>query len=171
MEPGRHVLIVGEMGVGKTTTGSKLAERLNRSFFDSDVWIEQLTGRDGATIAAEEGVDRLHEIELEVCLEMCEQPDAAVIAPAASVVDVPEGRAVLEENVTVWLVADRGVTETRLRSGHHRRRYDTGERDRLWESRRPQLARIARVVIDTGQRTPDGVVDAILAGLEDLSLE
>lgn len=171
MNSGRHVIIVGEMGVGKTTTGKLLAERLNRPFLDSDVWIEQRTGRDGSAIAVEEGIDRLHEIELEVCLDMCEQPEAAVIAPAASVVDVPRGRAVLEDNLTVWLVADREVTEARLGAGTHRRSYDTGERDRLWESRRPRLERLARVVVDTSEHTPGEVVEVILAGLGELPLQ
>lgn len=42
---GRPIAIIGFMGAGKTTVGSLLAARLDRPFFDSDPYLEQVAGR------------------------------------------------------------------------------------------------------------------------------
>ena len=44
---GPHVLIIGMMGVGKTTTGLALAEEIGWPYLDSDADIELLTGSTG----------------------------------------------------------------------------------------------------------------------------
>ena len=165
-----HVLLVGEMGVGKTTVGTRLAARLGRDFLDSDAVIEESFGQTGAEIAGEDGVARLHVIELETFLDMADRDEEAVIAPAASVVDDERGRDRLAEQFTVWLIADPAVTAERSRRQGHRRPYDTGERHRLWEGRSSHLERIAAMVVDTGQSSPEAAVDEIVARLGDAGL-
>ncbi|HEY6635281.1 MAG TPA: shikimate kinase [Acidimicrobiia bacterium] len=161
-----HVVLVGEMGVGKTTVGTRLATRLGREFLDSDAVIEESFGQTGAEIAGEDGVARLHAIELETFLGMAGRHEEAVIAPAASVVDDARGRQRLAEQFTVWLVADPSVTAERSRRQGHRRPYDTGERDRLWEERSSRLEQIAAMVVDTGRLSPDEAVEEIVTRLE-----
>ena len=46
MDYSGNVFLVGPMGVGKTTIGRALAERMNLEFFDSDQEIETATGAD-----------------------------------------------------------------------------------------------------------------------------
>ena len=46
MDYSGNVFLVGPMGVGKTTIGRALAERMNLEFFDSDQEIEAATGAD-----------------------------------------------------------------------------------------------------------------------------
>lgn len=41
----RAIAIIGFMGVGKTTVGGLLAQRLERPFFDTDPFLEQVAGR------------------------------------------------------------------------------------------------------------------------------
>ncbi|HUF15166.1 MAG TPA: shikimate kinase [Acidimicrobiia bacterium] len=48
----RHVIIVGPMGVGKTTVGEHLAARLGRPFLDSDEVMEDRFGERSSEIAA-----------------------------------------------------------------------------------------------------------------------
>jgi shikimate kinase len=42
---GRPIALAGFMGVGKTTIGRLLAERLGRPFYDTDSYVEAATGR------------------------------------------------------------------------------------------------------------------------------
>ena len=59
----RHIVIMGLMGSGKTSVASALAERLGRPLRDSDVDLEVQWQRTGRTIAAEDGIAHLHELE------------------------------------------------------------------------------------------------------------
>ena len=53
VDPGqRHVVLVGEMGTGKTSVGMSLAARLDMGFMDSDVVLEGLVGSTGNRIAS-----------------------------------------------------------------------------------------------------------------------
>lgn len=42
---GRHVVLVGLMGTGKTSVGQRVAHCLGRDFLDSDAQVEARTGR------------------------------------------------------------------------------------------------------------------------------
>jgi shikimate kinase len=152
---GMHIVLVGEMGVGKTTVGGLLADELEMPFLDSDVVIESKFSETGAAIANRDGVARLHQLELEVFLDMCRATERSVIAPAASVVDHEDGRRALAEHLTVWLTAPDEVLATR--QGGHRRVVEAGEREVLRRRRAPYLKQLAHLTVDTS-RTPPGTV-------------
>src|ERR671918_1711140 len=139
---GAHIVITGAMGVGKTTVGRLLAGELGVAFFDSDAVLEERTGELGFAIAAREGVQRLHELELEVFLDTCRHPKAAVIASAASVVDHEAGREALANHFTVWLTAGGDVLAERRASGEHRRVIDVSEQLELDQTRAPFLEQL-----------------------------
>jgi shikimate kinase len=42
--PPKTIVLVGLMGSGKTSIGKRLANRLELSFFDSDIEVEQAAG-------------------------------------------------------------------------------------------------------------------------------
>jgi len=152
----RHVVLVGAMGVGKTTLGAALATRLGYSLLDSDLEIESKHGRTGAEIADESGVPALHDIELAVFAEMADCVEPAVIAPAASVVDRDEGRRLLDEHIAVWVRVPPGVAEERRNTGSHRRSIDAEEQEMRDESRRRWLEHLADIEVDNTR--PVGVV-------------
>lgn len=142
------VVIVGQMGVGKTTVGRLVAHRLARPFYDSDVQIEQITGRTSREIARSDGVPALHALELSVLLSALERAPA-VIAAAASVVDSRAGRDAIGETTCVWI--DR-VPDVKARPGEdHRRSVDADEH---LERRRPLYEDLADFVL-TGPGTPE----------------
>lgn len=157
-----HIVITGAMGVGKTTIGRMLAGRLGLPFLDSDEVLEPRMDETGAEVATREGVDRLHELELEVFLDMCQAQDRSVIAPASSVVDHPKGRSALAKNLTVWLTAPDDVIVARQGMGAHRRPIDAEERAELRRRRSPHLEAVSSIVIDTGTAAPDDVVQKII---------
>lgn len=162
-EKGRHIVVTGAMGVGKTTVGRMLAAEVGVPFLDSDDHLEAETGEPGSVIAAREGVARLHELELEAFLAMCQNPGPAVIAPAASVVDDELGRRALEENFTVWLTAPDEVLARRQREGTHRRPVSAEENAALRAARSPFLTKVSVATLDTGTSSPGEVVDKLVA--------
>ena len=44
MSKSENIILIGPMGVGKTTIGKRLAKKLDKVFFDSDKEIEKKTG-------------------------------------------------------------------------------------------------------------------------------
>lgn len=160
-----HLVIVGAMGVGKTTVGSLLAFELGLAFHDSDASLEARTGATGAVIVDRFGVDHLHELELEVFLSACESQFRSVISPAASVVDHEAGRTAMARNTTIWLTAPDHVLEERTGTEGHRRDIDSEEREHLRLRRQPWLDEVSHLTVDTGKATADEVVATILERL------
>lgn len=154
-------MLVGAMGVGKTTIGAAVASCLGWSFLDSDAEIESKHGRTGAEIASEDGVPVLHEKELEVFVEMARAVEPAVIAPAASVVDHVEGRRLLHEHVTVWVRVPPELAAARRDTGTHRRPIDAEEQERRDESRGRWLEHLADIEVDNSESL-ESVVDEIV---------
>jgi shikimate kinase len=112
------------MGVGKTTVGRLVADRLALPFYDCDAQIEEITGRTSKEIALSDGVPALHLLELSVLLSAIGQAPA-VIAAAASVVDTPTGRDAIRGATCVWI--DRVPDISAQRGEDHRRSVDAGE--------------------------------------------
>lgn len=163
---GRHLVLVGLMGVGKTTLGSELAGALGRPFHDSDAVIVASRGEPGTAIAARDGVAALHEVELAVFTEMVSTATPAVIAPAASVLDHPEGRTRLRSHIVIWLVADDDVLEQRRHTGGHRRPIEATEAAALRLRRDPWFAEVSALRLDTGAHTVADLIDQILRYLQ-----
>ena len=162
----RHVLMIGEMGAGKTTIGRSLANRLEVKFVDSDTVLEERTGETGSSIADREGVDRLHQLELDVFLDMTTEDERSVIAPAASVVDSERGRSVIAEHFAVWLDAADDILLERQKRGSHRRLVHSVELERLRERRSRHYAALSEVRVDTGIQAVDDSVEQVIAALD-----
>ncbi len=148
----RHLIIIGEMGSGKTTTGSGAADELGWEFRDSDDWIERLHGRTSGEIAANDGVERLHEIELVTLLDMLAAPEPTVVSPAASILDSPEGIAAITSHIVVWLDAEPLVRANRIGQSDHRRKTTVEALRALAERRTAAYQTVTDVRVDTGAR-------------------
>lgn len=162
----RHLIIIGEMGAGKTTTGSGAADELGWEFRDSDDWIERLHGRTSGEIAATDGVERLHEIELVTLLDMLAAPEPTVVSPAASILDSPEGRAAIEPHIVVWLDAEPLVRANRIGGEDHRRESTVEALTSLAYGRNTSYRTVSDVRLDTGARDTAGTVAAVVSAAD-----
>lgn len=160
-----HIVLVGSMGSGKTTTGTRLAEALDRPFVDSDTQIEAAHGSTGRELAERIGVPWLHEAEASAFSEAIESPDPAVIAAAASIADRPDLVAALgsADLFTVLLEADGDVQAQRAETGRHRRPVDWTDMEDRTAQRRARLAEVADIEVSTTSMDPESVVARVLA--------
>ena len=161
-----HVVLVGMMGAGKTTIGRRLARRLDRPFVDSDEQVEARTGRTVREIFEADGEPAFRALETEALCEALASTTPSVVAAAGGTVLAEVNRSAMRAAGTVvWLRADPSVLADRVRHGLHRplladdpvavlRRLDADRRD-LYES-------VAHHIVDTAQRKPEDVVDAIV---------
>lgn len=67
---GRNIILIGFMGVGKTTLGKKLANTLGYAFIDTDQWIENKENKSVSTIFAEHGEAYFREKERQLLDEL-----------------------------------------------------------------------------------------------------
>jgi shikimate kinase len=162
-----HVVLIGMMGVGKSTVGRLVAAELNRPLFDSDEMIEERMGRTVREIWSAEGESAFRSLETETLLEALGAREPSVIAAAGGVVLREENRAALAsaDAHVVWLLADVDVLVDRVRNGMHRPLLDddpeTVLRD-LHEERAPLYQEVADAIVSVDHRTPTEVARAVL---------
>lgn len=140
-----HIVLVGLMGAGKTEAGQRLAHALGRRFVDSDAAVEARTGRTARQLAEEEGIASLHDVECDVLREALANPEPAVVAAAASVVESGACLAALADHFVIWLDAPDPVLAARLAAGPHRRYLGSDPLTVLAEQRDRRAPRYARL--------------------------
>ncbi len=162
-----HLVLVGLMGTGKSSTGRLLAERLGRTLRDSDAEIEARTGRTVREIFADDGEPAFRALESEVLVAALQSTPPAVIAAAGGVVLSPVNRAALcaAKAKVVWLCADPALLVERVRTGKHRPALDgdaAAVLQAMHDTREPLYREVADMIVTVDGRSVIDVVDAVL---------
>ena len=112
---GQPIVLVGLMGVGKSTVGRRLAQRLRLPFVDADAEIEAAAGMPIAEIFDRFGEPYFRDGERRV-LQRLIDGQAKVIATGGGAFINEETRAlILAETVAVWLDASPAVLAERVK--------------------------------------------------------
>jgi shikimate kinase len=163
----RHLVLIGLMGVGKSTIGRALAERLGRPLVDTDVTILERTGRTVREIFSDDGEPAFRALETDVLQESLRAEQPAVIAAAGGVVLDPVNRKTLldADARVVWLVASPELLIDRVTSGGHRPLLDddpAGTLARMRQDREALYREVADAVVSVDHRSVNEIVEAIL---------
>jgi shikimate kinase len=112
---GRHsIVLVGMMGVGKSSIGRRLAARLAIPFTDADAEIEKAAGMSIADIFARHGENDFRSGEARVIARLLEG-GPQVLATGGGAFMNPETRAAIRaKGVSVWLSAEFDVLMRRI---------------------------------------------------------
>lgn len=162
--PERTIALVGLMGVGKSSVGRRLAQRLGMPFADGDVEIETAAGMTVSEIFSALGEAEFRAGEARVMKRLLEGPPV-VLATGGGAVLNPDTRALLKARAdTVWMRADLTVIAERV--GRRDTRPLLRDRDpievlaNLSEARAPIYA-TADLTVDVGLGSHGQAVDAI----------
>jgi shikimate kinase len=163
----QHIVLVGMMGVGKSTVARVLAVRLGRTVFDSDHVIEARTGRSVRQIFTDDGEAAFRALETEMLLEALASPTPLVIAAAGGVVLAEQNRAALKASGArvVWLCADPVTLVDRVKAGGHRPLLDqdpAGTLQRMMREREALYREVADAIVLVDNRSVSEVVEAVL---------
>ncbi len=162
------VVIVGPPGAGKTTVGAALAGRLAVAFHDVDAAIEAAEGRSISDIFVDDGETTFRDLErAEVARSLAEEP--GVVSLGGGAVMDPLTEHALAGHVVVFL--DVAIADASKRIGFDRSRPLLSVNPRAsWNAmmrlRRPTYERVATIRVDTAGRTPEQIVDEVVAELE-----
>src|SRR5437660_4263426 len=137
----RPVVLVGLMGVGKSTVGRRLARRLGLAFVDSDAEIEGAAGFPAAEVFERFGERDFRDGERRLVARLVEG-DIRVIATGGGAYVDPRTRQLLNERaITVWLDAPVEILAERTARRDTRPLLKNGDPmgtlERLAEERRP----------------------------------
>lgn len=162
-----HLVLVGMMGVGKSTVGRIVAAQLDRPLYDSDEMIEERDGRTVREIWHDEGEPAYRLLETQALLDALAAPEPSVIAAAGGVVLSETNRDALKaaDADVVWLLADVDVLLQRVRNGAHRPLLDDdpeGTLRRMYTERESLYQDVADAIVSVDNRTPNEVARAVL---------
>jgi shikimate kinase len=169
-----NLVLIGLRGTGKTTVAQLLSQRLGWPWFDADAEIESRAGKSIAAIFADDGEAAFRDLESQVVADLAARANAVLALGGGAVMREENRRAIAVQGSIVWLVAS---PETLLR------RVDA---DRATPKRRPNLSAAggiteitatldarkavygscAHLTVDTEEKTPPQVADAILQQLD-----
>ncbi|MBY0524914.1 MAG: shikimate kinase AroL [Gemmataceae bacterium] len=172
------VFLVGYRGTGKTTVARMVAQHLGVDWIDADPLLEELHGKTIKQIFADEGEAGFRAKEAALLTALC-QRDHCVIATGGGIVLQESNRAQMRQAGTVvWLTAGATTLWQRIQQDPTttaRRPNLTGgglaEVEELLRVREPLYRDCAHLTIDTEDRSPEQVADAIrtqLAGEKSL---
>ncbi|GEC04630.1 shikimate kinase [Streptomyces spinoverrucosus] len=165
---GPLVVLVGPMGVGKSTVGQLLAERLGVGFRDTDEDIVAQQGRTVADIFVEDGEPAFRALEKQAVHTALAEHTGVLALGGGAILDAGT-RELLAGRHVVYLSMD--VEEAARRTGLNTARPLLAINPRkqwreLMEVRRHLYEEVARSVVTTDGRTPEEVTQEVVNALE-----
>ena len=166
----RSIVLVGLMGVGKSTIGRRLAKRLNLPFVDSDDEVEQAAGLSIAEIFERYGEQTFRDGERRVIARLIEGRPKVVATGGGAFMNDDTRALILERATAVWLDADLEVLVQRVarRPGSRPllRDRDAGEALAELAAKRNPVYALAHIHVRSQPAPHHATVNAILEKLK-----
>jgi shikimate kinase len=165
----RPLVLVGLMGVGKSTVGRRLAKRLGLPFVDSDAAIEDASGFPAAEVFERYGERDFRDGERRLVARLVEGEVRVIATGGGAYIDPTTRKLLNERAITVWLDAPVDILAERTSRRDTRAQLRNGDRkavlEKLSEERRPSYEE-AHIHVKSGDGAHKDVVDAIIQALD-----
>lgn len=111
---GKPIVLVGLMGVGKSTVGRRLATRLGLPFVDADTEIESAAGMTIAEIFDKFGEAHFRDGERRVIARLIDGTPKVIATGGGAFINDTTRALILDQAVAVWLNADPDILADRV---------------------------------------------------------
>ncbi|MCX7326040.1 MAG: shikimate kinase [Hyphomicrobiales bacterium] len=168
----RPVVLVGMMGSGKSTIGTRLAARLRLRFVEADTEIETAAGMSIPDIFASRGEAEFRAGERRVIARLLGQGSQVIATGGGAFMSAETRARIAQTAISVWLRADFETLYRRVRKRSNRPLLRTADPEAtlraLIVEREPVYA-LADIVVISREEPHEVVVEAVLAALEDFT--
>jgi len=166
----RPVVLVGLMGVGKSTVGRRLARRLALPFVDSDDEIEDAAGLSPAEIFERFGERDFRDGERRLVARLLEGEVRVIATGGGAFIDPTTRKLLNERAITIWLDAPVSILTERTSRRDTRAQLRKGDPmailEQLATERRPSYEE-AHIHVKSGNGAHGDVVESIVSALKD----
>lgn len=165
----RSVVLVGMMGVGKSSIGRRLAVRLGVPFVDADAEIEKAAGMSIADIFARHGEADFRSGEARVIARLLDGGPQVLATGGGAVMNADTRAAIKVKGVSIWLSAEFDVLLRRINKRKNERPMlqtadPTATLRELLVAREPVYAQ-ADLTVQSREVPHDAIVSEIMAAL------
>ena len=171
----KTIVLLGMMGVGKSSIGAKLAEKLGIYFIDSDQEIEDNQGKSIADIFTQNGEEYFRNIEEKTIKAIINRDEAMVVALGGGSFMNPQIRnLVKEKTISIWLYSDLEVILHRLTGKVNRPLLNSADKRKTLENLikiRYPIYEQADFKIDSSKENRDLTVENIIKQIQDFTIK
>lgn len=112
---GKPIVLIGLMGVGKSTVGRRLAQRMKLDFVDADNEIEHAAGMTIAEIFQRFGEDHFRDGERRVIARLIDGRPKVIATGGGAFMQAETRDLILDQALAIWLDASPDVLADRVR--------------------------------------------------------
>jgi len=161
-----NIALYGFMGVGKTTIGSILAEKLDYDFIDVDTEIERETGNSINEIFKLHGEAFFRKLESDIIRELSNKDRLVIACGGGAVTNIENAETLQKSSKMIYLTASIDEIVDRTKGESTRPLLNVANpveaASELYENRKPIYVRYADLEVDTTDKTIEEVVALVL---------
>jgi len=161
----KNLILTGMMGVGKSTVGKSLSERLNMQFIDVDNLIESEENMSIRNIFEKKGEKYFRNVEKTLSLKSIKTQNAVISLGGGSFVDTSVREAINQTSLSFWL--DLGIPNLAKRLANSKKRPLINGKN-LEETlghiykKRENIYKLANFKIDCNKKDKSIILDEII---------
>lgn len=154
----RNIVLIGMPGSGKSTVGKALAERLGRTFVDTDEEFAKKEGMPAGAYIQQFGEVAFRDAESRVVKEFAKEKSLVIATGGGSILREENRDAMMQNSLIVFLDRElcKLATDGRPLSGN------MDKMQKLYETRYPIYVNLADVHLKVEEDNIDGLTDAII---------
>lgn len=167
----KPIVLVGMMGAGKSTVGTRLAKKLRVSFYDTDNLVQEIAGCSIDDIFKYAGEDFFRTKERQVVEELLNLTNCIISTGDSAFVDPVNRKLIKEKAISIWLRADYDTILERVSRRNTRPTLKTGNKADLVEQlikERYPLYEQADLCVNSANGPHMLIVDDIIEKITDL---
>ncbi len=161
----KPIVLVGMMGAGKSTVGTRLAKKLRVSFYDTDNLVQEMSGCSIDDIFKYAGEDFFRNKERQVVEELLNLTNCVISTGGGAFIDDVNRKLIKEKSISIWLRADYDIILERVSRRNTRPTLKTGNKadlvDQLIKERYP-IYEAADLCVNSGDGPHMLIVDDII---------